>query len=109
VSSAKDPEIAQQERIRPAIGAWEIFRERVPETHVNAALDLSRTQQRIDSASDVVRRDNLFERAVLGEDDHLGCKAECHMCDGFLNVLMWCGGEIADELTVETASDEIIE
>ena len=76
---------------------------------MDATLDLTCAELGIDGAADVMGSHDPLDCSILGKDHHLGRKAERHMCDGLLNILIWRSGEIADEFTVESATNELFE
>ena len=87
VSAAlQDPEVAQQQRVGPATGAREVFGQRVAEPHVDAALDLTGAEQRVDGPADVVGGDHPLDAAVVVQDHHLGGVAEGHVGDRLVDI-----------------------
>ncbi len=103
--------IAQQQRIRRGVGAGEVFRERVAQSHVDSAFHLSGAAFGIDGAANVVRRHHTLNAAIVVQDHHLRGVAEGHVRgrigERFRSARL--GGEVANVVARILAADQLFE
>src|SRR5687767_9875454 len=106
-----DAQIPQGQRMRHAASGREVLGKRVSESHVYAPLHLFGAEPWVDGATDVVRRDDALDAALVVQDHQLSRIAECQMGrgveDGFGRA--GAGGESQHVLAVILAPDQLLE